>query len=116
MNVTTFGGFESVKSQDPATSYSTYFGGLNVYKEFPMGLTVNANAQARISPFDGPDSLTGLTRFDDRYVGSLTLTKRDLNFVGFAPSLNYTYTLNKSNVAFFDYDSHAINFNLTKDF
>lgn len=116
MNVTTFGGFESVKSQDPATSYSTYFGGLNVYKEFPMGLTVNANAQARISPFDGPDSLTGLTRFDDRYVGSLTLTKRDLNFVGFAPSLNYTYTLNKSNVAFFDYDSHAFNFSLTKDF
>ena len=81
-----------------------------------MGLTINANAQARFSPFDGPDGFTGVTRFDSRYVGSITLTKRDLNFVGFAPSINYTYALNHSNNILFDFDSHSVNLNLTKDF
>lgn len=116
MNVTLFGGYDKVKSVDPAISYSTYFGGMNFYKELTMGLTIDASAQARISPFDAPDLVTTLTRFDKRYVGSLTLTKRDLNLLGFAPSINYTYTLNRSNVAFFDYDSHAVNFSLTRDF
>ena len=115
-NFTVFGGYDHVNNQDLAKAYSTYFGGLNFYKEFPFGLTVNANAQTRISPFEAPDIITSKTRFDTRYVGSLTLTKRDFNFMGFAPSLNYSYTLNKSNVAFFDYDSHSVNINLTKDF
>jgi outer membrane protein len=44
------------------------------------------------------------------------LTKRDLNIFGFAPSLEYTYTDNISNISLFDYDSHAIDFRLTKDF
>ena len=116
MNVTAFGGFDSAKTQDPSSSYETYFGGLNVFNEFPMGMTIDANAQVRISPFNGVDFLTGLTRFDTRYSGGITLTKRDLNFVGFAPSMSYSYTLNKSNIALFDFDSHSINFNLTKDF
>ena len=116
MNFTLFGGFENVKNQDLAKSYSTYFGGLNIYKEFPMGLTINGNAQVRVSPFGGSDALTNATRFDTRYVGSLTLTKRDFNFWGFAPSVNYAYTLNNSNNPLFDYDSHAVNFNFTKDF
>jgi len=115
-NFTVFGGYDKVANQDLAQSYSTYFGGLNIYKEFPMGLTINANAQARFSPFDGPDGFTGVTRFDSRYVGSITLTKRDLNFVGFAPSINYTYALNHSNNILFDFDSHSVNLNLTKDF
>lgn len=116
MNVTGFGGFDSAKSQDPSSSYETYFGGFNVYKEFPMGMTIDANAQVRISPFDGVDFISGLTRFDTRYIGGLTLTKRDLNIWGFAPSISYNYTLNKSNIALFDYDSHSVNLNLTKEF
>lgn len=115
-NFTIFGGYDRVNAQDAAKTYSTYFGGVNFYKDLPMGITMDANAQARISPFDGVDAISGLTRFDSRYVGSLTLTKRDFNFMGFAPSVNYSYTLNQSNIAFFDYDSHAVNFNLTKDF
>jgi outer membrane protein len=79
-------------------------------------MTIDANAQVRVSPFDGVDSITGFTRYDTRYVGGLTLTKRDFNIWGFAPSINYSYTLNKSNNALFDYDSHSFNFNFTKDF
>lgn len=116
MNVTGFGGYDRAVTQDPSSSYHTYFGGLNVYKEFPMGMTVDANAQVRVSPFDGIDSITGFTRYDTRYIGGLTLTKRDFNIWGFAPSINYSYTLNKSNNALFDYDSHSFNFNFTKDF
>ncbi len=116
MNVTGFGGYDRALTQDPSSSYQTYFGGLNVYKEFPFGMTVNANAQVRISPFDGVDPFTGIIRYDTRYIGGLTLTKRDFNIWGFAPSASYTYTLNKSNNAIFDYDAHSFNFSFTKDF
>jgi outer membrane protein len=116
LNVTGFGGYDRAVTQDPSSSYHTYFGGVNIYKEFTMGMTIDANAQIRVSPFDGVDSITGFTRYDTRYVGGLTLTKRDFNIWGFAPSINYSYTLNKSNNALFDYDSHSFNFNFTKDF
>ena len=116
MNVTAFGGYDRALTQDPSSSYQTYFGGMNFYKEFPMGMTVDANAQVRASPFDGVDPITGFTRYDTRYIGGLTLTKRDFNIWGFAPSISYSYTLNKSNNALFDYDAHSFNLNLTKDF
>ncbi len=116
MNITGFGGYDRALTHDPSSSYQTYFGGMNFYKEFPLGMTVNANAQIRVSPFDGVDPITGFTRYDTRYIGGLTLTKRDLNIWGFAPSVSYSYTLNKSNNALFDYDSHSVNLNLTKDF
>jgi len=38
------------------------------------------------------------------------------NWAGFAPSLNYTYLRNFSNISLYDYDSHALDFRLTKDF
>jgi outer membrane protein len=44
------------------------------------------------------------------------LTKRDWNIIGFAPSISYNYTNNLSNINLYDYDNHAVDFRLTKDF
>ena len=116
MNVTLFGGYDRVLNTTPAISYGSYFGGINFYKELPLGITVDANAQAHFSYFDGIEPITSTWRQDQRYIGSVTLTKRDLNILGFAPSLQYSYTLNNSNVAPYDFDAHAVNFRFTKDF
>ncbi len=115
-NVTLSGGFDKVDTSIDRLSYGTYFGGLGFYKELPLGVTLNATAQARFSTFDDQDPIFLLTREDQRYVGSLAVTKRDLNFYGFAPALSYTYTRNVSNIASYDYDAHALDFRLTKDF
>ena len=116
MNFTTFGGYEKVNAGLPSLAYSSFYGGLNFYKELPLGITLDVNGQVRLSTFDGDDPFALVTRQDHRYVAAATLTKRDLNLLGFAPSVTYTYTLNQSNIALFDFNSHAINFSLTKDF
>jgi outer membrane protein len=116
LSTTLSGGFDNVKSNQNNLSYKTYFAGLGVYKELPLGITINANAQARFSTFDEQNPFFMTTRKDQRYVGSLALTKRDLNFYGFAPQLSYSYTRNVSNIAVYDYDEHSVDFRLTKDF
>ena len=116
MNFTVFGGYQKVGATLPTLSYQSYYGGLNFYKEMPAGVTLDLNGQARFSGFDANIPGQSYARADQRFTASATLTKRDLNILGFAPSLNYTYTLNKSNFAVYDYDSHAVNFNFTKDF
>ena len=113
---TLLGGFDKVDTQTKPSSYHAYTVGFEVYKEMPLGITVDVDARARIATYDAMNMVALDTRQDHRYIGSVTLTKRDLNLFGFAPSLNYTYTRNVSNIAIYDYDSHAVDFRLTKDF
>jgi outer membrane protein len=115
LSISLSGGYNKVNAEVQWNGYSTIYAGLGVNKDLPFGVSVNANAQARFSVFDaiGP---SGYAREDQRYIGSITLVKRDLNLFGFAPGLNYTYTLNNCNISLWDYDSHAIDFRLTKNF
>ena len=46
----------------------------------------------------------------------MSLTKRDFSIWGYAPELEYTYSFNDSNIASYYFDSHAVNFTLSKDF
>lgn len=115
-NATLSGGFDRVKTNTPTTAYKAWSGGLSLYKELPQGITLNLSGEIRRSDFDGFSLLVGKTRQDTRLTGSIGLTKRDLNIMGFAPSVEYTYIDNLSNVSLFDYDAHAIDVRLTKDF
>ena len=42
--------------------------------------------------------------------------KRDWNFWGFSPTVNYAYTRNDSTVGFFGFDRHRFNIGLTREF
>ncbi len=109
-------GYDHVDQGFDFTSYHTYSFGLGAYKEFSHGLTMQVNGMAKFSNFEGVNPVADLTREDHRYIGSVTLTKRDWNLLGFAPALNYTYTRNASNIALYDYDSHSVELRMTKDF
>jgi outer membrane protein len=115
-NVTLHGGYDKINSNLKHISYATWIAGLGFYKELPFGINLNADAQVNLSTFDDVHPFFGVTRKDQRYVGSLAVTKRDLNIMGFAPSLSYSYTKNASNIAAYDFDAHAVDFRLTKDF
>jgi outer membrane protein len=115
-NVTLSGGYDNVKSNLQGISYDTWFGGLGFYKELPHGISLSGRTQVRVSNFEDSPNWFGLIRSDQRYIGSLAVTKRDFNIAGFAPALSYSYTRNVSNIASYDYDSHNIDFRLTKDF
>ena len=115
-NATLQGGFDDINAESQIISYQTLSGGLSLYKELPHGVTATLGGQIRWSDFEGIYPLIGLSREDTRLVGSIELTKRDFNIFGFAPSMQYTYTENLSNIDLFDYNSHAVDFRLTKQF
>lgn len=110
------GGYDRVTTEIDANSYETYSGGFGIYKELPGGITVNLNSEVRLSEFDAVNLLAGVVRQDERYMGSIALTKRDLNIWGYAPALEYTYVYNDSNISLYQFDSHSVDFKLSKDF
>lgn len=114
-STTLLGGYDRVKTQIAYNSYQTWLGGVSFYKELPMGITADVGAQIRYSEFDAPQGIFGL-REDWRTTGNLALTKRDLNILGFAPSLNYSYSYNESTIGLYDFDNHSVDLRFTKDF
>ena len=115
-SATISGGFDSIDNKLDILSYDTWSAGLSIYKELPKGITVNASADVRLSEFDAMNPIALKTRKDTKLTGTIALTKRDLNFFGFAPTFEYTYIYNDSNIALYQYDSHAVDFRLTKEF
>jgi outer membrane protein len=109
-------GFDSVVSKDNSNSHKTYSVGLGFYKELHFGITTDTRGQISKSDFDGVFQLYNVVRKDQRFTGSINLTKRDWNIWGYAPGLEYTYLYNHSNVANYEFDSHSLDFRLTKDF
>jgi tetratricopeptide (TPR) repeat protein len=109
-------GFDRVESGVDFNSYEAYSAGISVYKELPHGITADLHGEVRFADFDSVFPLYGIVREDTRWAGTVSLTKRDLNFWGYAPAIEYTYIFNDSNIANYHYDSHAVDFRLSKDF
>ncbi|KQZ78204.1 hypothetical protein ASD64_12720 [Mesorhizobium sp. Root157] len=59
---------------------------------------------------------SGIAREDSFWSAGLTILNRNWSFSGFSPRLSYEYTRQKSNISFYDYDSHDVNLSLTKLF
>ena len=109
-------GYDRITTEADFTSYEAYSGGFGLYKELPKGITVNLNGELRLAKFDEMHPIAGVIRKDERYTGSIAFTKRDFNIWGYAPALEYTYVYNNSNISLYEFDSHALDFRLSKDF
>jgi hypothetical protein len=109
-------GYDRIKTEVEFISYETYSGSVGLYKELPKGITVDLNGEVRLSEFDAVHPIAGAIRKDTRLTGTVALTKRDFNIWGYAPALEYTYVYNDSNISLYEFDSHALDFRLSKDF
>jgi outer membrane protein len=116
LNASLFGGFDRIKTSNPLTSYKSISAGVSVYKELPLGITAKLVGQAAKSDYDAFNALAGVTRADTKLYSSITITKRDMDFHGFAPSVTYSFTDNLSNINTYENVSHAVDFRFTKDF
>ena len=115
-NVALLLSYENVTQQLAYNSYQDVSFGLGAYKELSHGITLQGQGTVRLATFDAQNPLTLTTRQDQNLTGSITLTKRDWNILGFAPSLNYTYTNNFSNIELYDFNSHSVDLRFTKNF
>jgi hypothetical protein len=98
-----------------AFSFDEVSGGLGFYNEFPMGLTLYAQAVYKRRIYDAPMAVFG-TRKDSRYEVQATITMRDLDFHGLAPQLTYSFVRNVSTSPFDDYSAHNLDLRLVKAF
>ena len=94
----------------------SFGGSIGVYKELPHGITANADLAIQRTAYDADWPNMTDPRDDTRYTGTISLTKRDLDLFGYAPVIEYSYSYNDSNVGLYQYDSHTVDFRLTKDF
>jgi outer membrane protein len=116
LNGTLFGGFDRVETGAAVSSYKTFSAGLAAYKEWTHGITTSVVGQIARTEYDGMNGLAAKIRRDEKISASISLTKRDLEFYGFAPSATYSYTDNYSNINKYDLRSHNVDFRLTREF
>ncbi|MBP0482737.1 surface lipoprotein assembly modifier [Sagittula salina] len=90
--------------------------GLGYYREFPKGVSAYAEGIAARRTYHAPYPGIPDPRRDERLQLGLTLTKRDLVVMGFAPQVSLTSKRNRSNAAFHDTTKHALDIRFTRDF
>ncbi|MGH1351412.1 MAG: surface lipoprotein assembly modifier [Methyloligellaceae bacterium] len=114
--VRVLGGAGLDKNEVEHLDYNMGYAGLGLYRELPMGISLYAEGKYMHFDYDGVSP--GLTegRLDQRYLATLHITKRDWNYMGYAPMLQYQYIYNDSNSDINTFDSHNVNLTLTKNF
>jgi tetratricopeptide (TPR) repeat protein len=110
------GGVEQEDAETEHLAYQAGHVGLGLYREIAWGVTVYAEAVYTRRDYDGLYPTATEARQDDRVDASLTLTKRDWKVFGLAPSLQYSYTVQESNVVTSTFDAHSLNVTLTRKF
>ncbi|MEM7427879.1 MAG: porin family protein [Pseudomonadota bacterium] len=96
--------------------YWSHYMGIGFYKEWPLGITTFAEARVSHYIYDGIYPNKVAPRKDSRLNFVASLTKRDWNFMGFAPKVEYTLSHGLSNVEFYDFTEHGMNLTVTRDF
>ena len=96
--------------------YWSGYAGLGHYKEWPWGITTYNEARLHQYYYDGNYPNKSTPRRDSRLAFVSSVTKRDWNFKGFAPRIEYTLTHGISNVEFYDFTEHGLNLTVTRDF
>ena len=109
------GGAIREEARDDENSFSEMSAGLAVNAELPYGVTLYAQASYAERRYDAPMPVFGV-REDHRIDAQVTVTKRNLNFHGFAPQLTYSFTRNFSNDPFEDSTTHAVDLRIVRDF
>jgi hypothetical protein len=80
------------------------------------GATLYAQATYGELDYAGTSPGVDYGRLDRRTDASLQLTLPAWAVNEFVPSLQYAYTLNSSNVPFYDFDAHGVNFWVTRNY
>lgn len=110
-----FGALEET-TQMPHLDHIDLSAGVAFASEWPGGLLTEFFGDYEVHDFVGSYPGIDAARQDHRWSAGATLAHRSLEVGGFVPELTYRYTRQYSNVSFFDYDSHDIDFTIRREF
>ncbi|HFC04215.1 MAG TPA: DUF560 domain-containing protein [Rhizobiales bacterium] len=92
------------------------YGGIGLYKELPMGLSIYAEGKLTRRQYDGDFFGLNEPQKDTKIDFVASFTKRDFDIFGLAPRFDYIYSKSMSNSVFSEYSTHGANITLTKAF
>ena len=90
--------------------------GVGYVTNLPFGITGFIQPEFYLVPYDEELPAFLDRRIDRIFSLQVSAYKRDWNFWGFSPTVNYAYTRNDSTVGFFGFDRHRFNIGLTREF
>ncbi|MEM5500345.1 surface lipoprotein assembly modifier [Ahrensia kielensis] len=108
--------FSLEKTQRKHLDYIEYGAGIFATKEWKRGWITTLDLNASKRAYDGNYPGMNEARSDVTFRINPTIRNRNFSIKGITPVLSYTYTQQASNVPFFDYSSHDITLQLTKNF
>ncbi len=108
--------YSHVNANTSFNGYDRFRPSVEFYKELPGGLLTSFDADYEWRNYASDFPLMGTPREDRQLDLSAAVTFRNWSWNGFAPKIQYSYTLNDSNVALYSYASHTVGFYLTKKY
>lgn len=110
------GGLATERTQNEHLDHNDYRLLFQLDKEWSGGLLTTFVAAAGQNRYLGEFPGIMTERLDERWSVGGRIAHRGLSFSGFAPQLKYEYTKQKSNISFYDYDSHDVGLTLIRNF
>ncbi|MCT7375812.1 surface lipoprotein assembly modifier [Chelativorans salis] len=89
---------------------------LQVDKEWRGGLMTSLFGSYENHHYLGAFPGTDHRRQDDKFSIGTSFSHRRFSIGGFAPQITYQYSKQRSNISFYDYESHDLGLNLTRKF
>ena len=108
--------YSHVNADVSFNGYDRYRPSIEFYKELPGGLLTSAQLSYEWRHYASNFPLMGTPREDREFDLTAAVTFRNWSWHGFAPKVQYSLTLNDSNVPLYTYNSQAIGFYLTKQY
>lgn len=109
----------SASTSRPESAHLQYDSlGVNVAvaKTWQSGIRTSVGLNIGTREFVGPYPLTFTPRADSFFSVNLSVQDPAISYAGFSPKVGCSYTQNRSNVAFFDYDTTACQLSFTRSF
>ncbi len=103
-------------AEDDAFKYwsTSVYGGVS--NSWRGGWNASARLELGIRPYDGDFTLLSFARDDEFAILTGSVLNSTISYGGFAPKLTCTIQLNRSNVAFYDYNAQECSFEFTRGF
>lgn len=109
-------GFDAERTHRPHLDHNDLVARLQVDKEWRGGLMTSLFTSYENHRYLATFPATDFRRRDDKFSVGVSLAHRRLSIQGFAPQITYEYSRQRSNVAFYDYQSHDVGLTLTRKF
>lgn len=96
--------------------HNDYWTRFQIDKEWSGGLLTSGHAKFELHDYRGNFPTTMTPREDREWSVGGRVAHRAFTLGGFAPQLTYEYSVQSSNISFYDFESHDVGLTLTRNF